>query len=124
MTSPARVSLGSFPASAGRAIPAYVLFATVLTWGLSLPSFAHAAPAGAATNRQVVAAPGSVRITKQPAASQPEAVPPATFPLQDAPVSPAQFDEAWLVPLGAGLAGLAALSVLLVVSRRNDSDDD
>jgi len=96
----------------------------VLSCGLSLPSVAHAFPTGGATSGQVVAAPGSVRIPKQPAASQPEAVSPATFLLNEAPASPAQFDEAWLLPLGAGLAGLAALSVLLVVRRRNDSDDD
>jgi hypothetical protein len=124
MTPQARVSRGNLPASAGRAIPAYVLFATVLTCGLSLPTGAHSAPVGAATSGGVFAAPGSVRIPKQPAASQPEAVPSATSPLPETPVPQAQFNEAWLLPLGAGLAGLAALSVLLVVRRRNDSDDD
>jgi hypothetical protein len=124
MTSPARGSRGNIPASAGRVIPADVVLVAAFTCALALSSAPYAVPAVAATRGPAFAAPGSVRIHKQPAASQPEAVPSATSPSDEAPVPPAQFDEAWLLPLGGGLAGLAALSVLLVARSLKNSDDD
>jgi hypothetical protein len=95
----------------------------VLACGLGLSSAAHATPQGAATADYVLASTGSVWTPKQPAASQPEAVPSATSPTET-PIPSAQFQEGWLLPLGGGLAGLAALSVLMVAWSRNDSDDD
>ncbi|HYI33001.1 MAG TPA: hypothetical protein VEX88_06025 [Glaciibacter sp.] len=124
MTSPARGSRGSIPASAGRAVPADVLLVAVFACALALSSAAYAVPAGAATRDQFLTAPGTVRIPKQPAASQPEAVPSATSPSDETPVPPAHFDVGWLLPLGGGLAGLAALSVLMVARSQKNSDDD
>lgn len=134
MTSPTRtVTRESSPAFAGRAVPAYVALVTAVAFlGLGISSTASANAASPATDNRVLSAPDSVRTPKQPATPQPEAVPPASFhgAMQErgtatngpTPAVPAQFQEEWLLPLGGGLAALAALSVMLVLRSRDDPD--
>ncbi len=134
MTSPTRTATReSSPASAGRAVPAYVALVTAVAFlGLGICSTAFANTASPATNDRVLSAPASVRTPKQPATPQPEAVPPASFhgttqelataTNRPTPAVPAQFQEMWLLPLGGGLAVLAALSVMMVLQSRDDPD--
>jgi hypothetical protein len=95
-----------------------------LSCGFGLMTAASAAPAAARTHARVITSPASGWVPKQPAAPQPEAVPSAFSRSDQTPARPAEFEEEWLLPLGGGLAGLAALSVLIMMRCRADNDDD